>query len=159
MKYASKYRYKHVNGINSNSNHAFLNFPFTYFDSMTMKENSSMHIWSFKLYESVISPLLQFPFCWYSPLLNNGWRYIALPFLSIVWLCHSGATCLLLSARHRSSSTHQNLGTLDRNSRTRNKNGSSQSQRKYQQQRLILHFQSPFPFPCFQCFLDPDWTE
>eukprot|EP00105_Crassostrea_gigas_P010167 XP_011425346.1 PREDICTED: CLIP-associating protein 1 isoform X18 [Crassostrea gigas] len=31
-------------------------------------------------------------------------------------------------ARHRSSSTHQNLGTLDRNSRTRNKNGSSQSQ-------------------------------
>ncbi|XP_052686070.1 CLIP-associating protein 1-like isoform X17 [Crassostrea angulata] len=31
-------------------------------------------------------------------------------------------------ARHRSSSTHQNLGTLDRNSRARNKNGSSQSQ-------------------------------
>ncbi|XP_052686088.1 CLIP-associating protein 1-like isoform X19 [Crassostrea angulata] len=32
------------------------------------------------------------------------------------------------AARHRSSSTHQNLGTLDRNSRARNKNGSSQSQ-------------------------------
>ncbi|XP_078333535.1 CLIP-associating protein 1-like isoform X17 [Crassostrea virginica] len=32
------------------------------------------------------------------------------------------------AARHRSSSTHQNLGTLDRNSRPRNKNGSSQSQ-------------------------------
>eukprot|EP00105_Crassostrea_gigas_P010158 XP_011425337.1 PREDICTED: CLIP-associating protein 1 isoform X10 [Crassostrea gigas] len=37
-----------------------------------------------------------------------------------------GATYSL--PRHRSSSTHQNLGTLDRNSRTRNKNGSSQSQ-------------------------------
>ncbi|XP_052685985.1 CLIP-associating protein 1-like isoform X7 [Crassostrea angulata] len=37
-----------------------------------------------------------------------------------------GATYSL--PRHRSSSTHQNLGTLDRNSRARNKNGSSQSQ-------------------------------
>ncbi|XP_078333523.1 CLIP-associating protein 1-like isoform X5 [Crassostrea virginica] len=37
-----------------------------------------------------------------------------------------GATYSL--PRHRSSSTHQNLGTLDRNSRPRNKNGSSQSQ-------------------------------
>ncbi|XP_055995666.1 CLIP-associating protein 1-like isoform X28 [Ostrea edulis] len=32
------------------------------------------------------------------------------------------------AARHRSSSTHQNLGTLDRNSRPRSKNVSSQSQ-------------------------------
>ncbi|XP_061178265.1 CLIP-associating protein 1-like isoform X1 [Saccostrea echinata] len=37
-----------------------------------------------------------------------------------------GATYSL--PRHRSSSTHQNLGTLDRNSRPRNKNGSSLSQ-------------------------------
>lgn len=60
--------------------------------------------------------------------------------LSIVWLYHSGANCLLLSARHRSSSTHQNLGTLDRNSRPRSKNVSSQSQRKYDEQGLPLHF-------------------
>lgn len=48
MKDASEYRYKHVNGISLNSYHAFFNFPFTLFDSMTIKKNSSMYILSIK---------------------------------------------------------------------------------------------------------------
>lgn len=80
------------------------------------------------LYQYIIASF--FMFCFDIMAGGNCW-----PPFSIVWLYHSGATCLLLSARHRSSSTHQNLGTLDRNSRPRNKNGSSQSQRKYTNQQ------------------------
>ena len=104
------------------------------------------------LYQYIIASF--FMFCFDIMAGGNCW-----PPFSIVWLYHSGATCLLLSARHRSSSTHQNLGTLDRNSRPRNKNGSSQSQRKYtwiSSPNFLPWYSMPW---CVQFSLNPDSRE